>query len=295
MDELSTFLQYLSSERRLSVHTVRNYRIDLEQFSNYLKRHYSADQISKAGTLHIRSWLAEMKGEGLSSRTLHRKRSSLATFYKYAQRRGWTDQNPVRKTAAPKAEKRLPQYLQESDMYRLLDEIMTATGDFHSERDRLIMILFYETGIRLSELIGIRMDAVDSSNRLIRVLGKRNKERMIPLRNETAEAINRFVHLRKLIKGNGDGLLFCTDKGAKLYPSFVYRRVNNYLKQVSTLDKRSPHILRHTFATHMLNNGAQLNTVKELLGHANLAATQVYTHNTIEKLKGIHERNHPKG
>lgn len=295
MDEIGTFLRYLTSERRLSEHTVRNYRIDLEQFSAFLAEHYETDRLSVAGTLQIRSWLAEMKSEGVSSRTLHRKRSSLATFFKYAQRRQWTDQNPVRKTAAPKVEKRLPSYLQEKDMQKLLNEVLVETNEFHSERDRLMLVLFYETGIRLSELIGIKIDAIDSTKCLLRVLGKRNKERMIPLRKETASALDRFSRMRSEKRGSADGFLFCTDRGAKLYPSFVYRRVNDYLQQVSTLDKRSPHILRHTFATHMLNNGAQLNTVKELLGHANLSATQVYTHNTIEKLKGIHERNHPKG
>lgn len=295
MSEISNFIRYLRTERRLSEHTVRNYARDLEQFASFLKATYDLDHLTKAGTLQVRSWFAQMIEEGLSARSLQRKRSTLSTFFKYARRQGWVEGDPVSKTAVPRTEKRLPSFVQQDAMRILFEEIFGHREGFAEERDYLIFLLFYETGIRLSELIGLRLTDVDSTNGTLRVIGKRNKERLLPLRQETVNAIEQFVQLRQERRGSGDGFLLCTDRGAKLYPSLVYRTVNSYLQRVTTLDKRSPHIIRHTFATHMLNNGAQLNTVKELLGHASLSATQVYTHNTIEKLKGIHEQNHPKG
>jgi integrase/recombinase XerC len=295
MSEISSFLRYLQTERRLSDHTVRNYARDLEQFEAFLVNAYDESRLSAAGTLHIRSWFAQMMEDGLSGRSLQRKRSTLSTFYRYARRQGWTQSDPVSKTAVPRIEKRLPSFVQQDAMRVLFEEVFGEREGFAEERDHLIFLLFYETGIRLSELIGLRLSDLNSTNGTLRVLGKRNKERLLPLREETVNVISTFMQLRQEKKGSGDGYLLCTDRGAKLYPSLVYRTVNSYLQRVTTLDKRSPHVIRHTFATHMLNNGAQLNTVKELLGHASLSATQVYTHNTIEKLKGIHERNHPKG
>lgn len=288
------YYRYLDSEKRVSPHTLTSYKNDLEQFSVYLDRYYGITLL-EVKTLHIRSWFAELKEDGMSSRSIHRKRSALSSFYKFARRQEWVNQDPVRQTNAPKGEKRLPQFVDEKGMKKLLDEQIHRDGTFENERDHLLLTLLYECGIRRAELIGIKEADVDFSKQQLKVLGKRNKERLIPLSIQTLEQVRNFIEIKQETFGTKHAFLLCTDRGAKLYPAFVYRKVNSYLGEVSTLDKRSPHILRHTFATHMLNNGAQLNTVKELLGHASLSATQVYTHNTIEKLKSIHERNHPKG
>ncbi|MCH2199336.1 MAG: tyrosine-type recombinase/integrase [Flavobacteriales bacterium] len=295
MSRIDLFLQYLRSEKRSSEHTVKSYATDLGQFQDYLASQYEIDDLTTSTSMMIRSWLADMKSRGISAKSMHRKRSSLSSYFKFARKQGWADHDPVKKTVAPKMEKRLPVFASEDQMGKLLDEVMKGGEDFSSKRDHLMVTIFYETGIRLSELIGIKMQAIDFQRGILKVLGKRNKERLIPLSKETLDLTKDYIESRQAITGSGDAYLLCTDRGAKLYPNFVYRKVNSYLGKVSSLDKRSPHVLRHTFATHMLNNGAQLNTVKELLGHANLSATQVYTHNTIEKLKNIHEQKHPKG
>lgn len=294
MPEKEKYYRYLNSEKRVSPHTLTSYTNDLEQFSLYINRYYGV-ALLEVKTMHIRSWFAELKEGGMSSRSIHRKRSTLTSFYKFARREQWVLVDPVRQTSAPKGEKRLPQFVDEKGMRKLLDEQIPRDGKFHNERDHLLVTLLYECGIRRAELIGINEADVDFSKQQLKVVGKRNKERLIPLSKNTAEQVKEYMKIKQEKFGVKSTFLLCTDRGAKLYPAFVYRKVNSYLGMVSTLDKRSPHILRHTFATHLLNNGAQLNTVKELLGHASLSATQVYTHNTIEKLKSIHERNHPKG
>ncbi len=208
---------------------------------------------------------------------------------------GWTDLNPVLKVPTPKLSKRLPVFIAETSMENLLDHF-SFPDDFGGERDQLLVTLFYETGIRLSEMIGLLEKDIDAAACQIKVLGKRNKERILPVSKETMSFITRFQRLKRMqFEGELPLELLVTDKGNKLYPKFVYRKVNTYLSLVSTVQQKSPHILRHTFATHMLNNGANLNSVKELLGHSSLAATQVYTHNTIDKLKKIHEQKHPRG
>lgn len=243
----------------------------------------------------VRSWIASMKTEGFRSRSMHRKRSSLSSFYKYARRQGWLTVDPVKRSVAPKMEKRLPIFVDEKGMQDLLEGPGFFEDDFFGLRDRLMVTLLYECGIRRAELIGIKDEDIDMGRQQVRIFGKRNKERVIPVSEATLKMIAEYRQQRDAEFVMGHSHLLCTDRGSKVYPKFVYERVNLYLGRVSTIEKRSPHILRHTFATHMLNNGAQLNSVKELLGHSSLAATQIYTHNTIEKLKSIHEQNHPKG
>lgn len=295
MTDFERFLRFLVSEKRMSEHTVKAYQGDLEQFSDYLLVQYDVKNLREVSTAQVRSWFASMRERAVSAKSIHRKRSALSTFYKYARTQGWVKNDPVRKTAAPKIQKRLPQFVDERSMQKLLDNELSESVDFSVLRDEAILTLLYECGIRLAELIGLQPHDVDIYKKSISVIGKRNKERQIPLSDRTVFLLEKYMKEREQIADADCTALLCTDRGKKLYPKFVYLKVNHYLGRVSTLEKRSPHILRHTFATHMLNNGAQLNSVKELLGHASLAATQVYTHTTIEKLKAIHERSHPKG
>ncbi|MBI1267120.1 MAG: tyrosine-type recombinase/integrase [Cryomorphaceae bacterium] len=295
MSEIDKFTSYLRSEKRSSAHTVQAYRTDIEQFKAYIQYTFEESDILKATSVMVRSWIASMKTEGFRSRSMHRKRSSLSSFYKYARRQGWLTVDPVKRSVAPKMEKRLPIFVDEKGMQDLLEGPGFFEDDFFGLRDRLMVTLLYECGIRRAELIGIKDEDIDMGRQQVRIFGKRNKERVIPVSEATLKMIAEYRQQRDAEFVMGHSHLLCTDRGSKVYPKFVYERVNLYLGRVSTIEKRSPHILRHTFATHMLNNGAQLNSVKELLGHSSLAATQIYTHNTIEKLKSIHEQNHPKG
>lgn len=295
MEHIDQYLQYLRSEKRMSVHTIEAYRNDLVQFRDHLVEVFEEADLLSVKTPMVRSWLASLREKEISARSVNRKRSALSSFYRYARRTGWTDQDPVKGTSAPKVEKRLPVYVDERGMALLLDQQDAGEWEFAQLRDYLILVLLYETGLRQAELISMNLDSIDYGKSELKVLGKRNKERVIPLRKETLSLLQSYLPLRREIAPPGSVHLLCTDAGRKLYPKFVYRKVNTYLRSVTTLEKRSPHVLRHTFATHMLNNGAQLNTVKELLGHASLSATQVYTHNSIEKLKRVHEASHPKG
>lgn len=294
MSELSPFLNYLRAERRVSRHTLKAYETDLTQFVEHLAETTEGFALHDVQTLHVRSWLASLRERGVSARSIQRKRSSLSTFYRYLRRSGSIKSDPVSKTKAPKAEKRLPTFVDRKGMKELFATPFRADG-IAGVRDELLLTLLYESGMRLSELIQLTDQSVDLSQKTLRVIGKRNKERVLPLMEDTVKLIEEYRSLRDDTYGVEAGRLLVTDTGTPLYPQFVYRKVNNYLSKVTTLKKRSPHVLRHTFATHMLNNGAQLNSVKELLGHASLAATQVYTHNTIEKLKRVHEQSHPKG
>ncbi len=295
MSEIDKFLSYLRSEKRSSVHTVQAYKTDIEQFQAYIQHTFEESDILKATSVMVRSWIASMKTDGFRSRSMHRKRSSLSSFYKYARRQGWLTVDPVKRSVAPKMEKRLPVFVDEKGMHDLLEEPGFFEDNFFGLRDRLMVTLLYECGIRRAELIGIKDEDIDMGRQQVRIFGKRSKERVIPVSEATLKMIAEYRQQRDAEFKVDHSHLLCTDRGSKVYPKFVYERVNLYLGRVSTIEKRSPHILRHTFATHMLNNGAQLNTVKELLGHSSLAATQIYTHNTIEKLKSIHEQNHPKG
>ena len=289
------FLSYLTTEKRYSIHTVSGYETDLRQFTLYCQEEYDLSDLTQATHQLIRSWMVSLIDQGLTTRSVNRKLSTLRTYYKFLRRQRKMEKDPMSKIQAPKTSKRLPVFVEEKAMENLLSVIVFDDG-FMGLRDKLMVTLFYETGIRLSELIGLRDADLNPYDHVLKVLGKRNKERLIPVSTSLKEFIFTYMQQRDAEFGPDQSeYLLVSNKGQKLNPGVVRRTVNKYLSQVTTIEKKSPHVLRHTFATHMLNNGASLNAVKEILGHANLAATQVYTHNTIEKLKNIHELTHPRG
>ncbi|TVR38963.1 MAG: integrase [Cryomorphaceae bacterium] len=289
------FLNYVTHEKRYSAHTVKAYSSDLDQFGAYLKQSYELDEPGQATHTMIRSWVVELVQEGVKEVSIKRKISCLKAYYKYLKRTGQLTVNPMQKVVAPRAGTRLPVFVEEKNMNRLFEPDMFS-DDFTGCRDALIIELFYHTGMRLSELIQLTEKDVRTNERLIRVLGKRNKERLIPISDHLAAIIKRYETLKKEQSFCIPTIYFVVkDNGDKLYPKLVYRIVNHYLGLVTTLRKKSPHVLRHTFATHMLNHGADLGAIRTLLGHSSLAATQVYTHNSIEKLKDVHRKAHPKG
>ena len=281
------FLHYLKHEKRYSVHTLLSYSTDLKQFTNFLSSEFSVKSIRKVNFQLVRSWIAKLLNENISARSVNRKITTLKTYFRFLIREDIINQSPMQKIISPKTSKRLPVFVEQVKMEQLLNEIDFGEG-FLAQRDRLILELFYFTGIRLSELINLKNKDINYSDSTILVLGKRKKERLIPLTSDILSKI------KKLNASNKSKYLFTTDKGKQISTKQVYRLVNKYLSMVTTLDKKSPHILRHTFATHLLNNGADINAIKELLGHANLSATQIYTHNTIEKLKTVYKQAHPR-
>jgi integrase/recombinase XerC len=287
-DEFLKFIQY---EKRFSSHTLVAYSNDLKQFLDYLSTTYQISNITEINHTVIRSWIVTLMEQKLTARSVNRKITTLKTFYKFLLRQEKVAQNPMLKVLSPKTSKRLPVFVEKDKIKALLDST-TFGNDFESQRNKLIIELFYATGIRLSELINIKQSDVDLYSCQLKVLGKRNKERIIPFGSKLKEQFETFSALKS---NENEEYLFTDKKGKKLYEKFVYRIVNAYLSQITTAEKKSPHVLRHTFATHMLNSGADLNAVKELLGHANLSATQIYTHNTVEKLKNIHKQAHPRG
>lgn len=283
------FINYLTSEKRFSEHTVKSYTTDLKQFLNFINEKFEiSTQVSEISFQIVRSWIASLLEKGVSPRSVNRKISTLKSYFKFLIRENVITENPMLKVVAPKSKKRLPVFIEENQIENLLNQINFSDG-FFGERDKLIIELFYVTGIRLSELVNIKISDVDFNNNLIKVLGKRNKERLIPLSITIVNELAIFIKKHDLIQ-----YLFTNLDGTKVYNKLVYRVVKKYISKITSVSKKSPHILRHTFATHMLNNGADINAIKELLGHANLSATQVYTHNTIGKLKSIYKQAHPR-
>ena len=290
------FLHHIQKEKRFSSHTVVAYTKDLDQFVHHLSDNLEISSVHDVDHHDIRSWIISILEDAkLQPNSVNRKISCLRSFYKYLLRNGLVTKNPMAKITSLKTKKKLPLFLEQSQMINLLDGLEFGE-DYGGVRDRLIIELLYCTGMRRAELIGLETNNVNISKQELKVLGKRNKERIIPLSPQTIQLIQQY---QTMVSANfGDSAsgkyLFLDDHGKKMSDGFVYRKVNKYLRLVTTIGKKSPHILRHTFATHMLNNGADLNAIKELLGHANLSATQVYTHNTIEKLKQIYEQAHPR-
>jgi integrase/recombinase XerC len=295
MNYKESFLQYLQTEKRYSLHTVRSYLNDLDQFFLFLVSTGLPEDPVPVTSGDVRAWIVSMLGNNYSTVSVHRKISCLRVFYRYLRKEGVLKSDPLEKVVLPKRKKTLPVFVEEEAITNLLDNNYFGE-DFAGVRDRTIIELLYMTGIRRSELIGIRENDVDLTEGTLKVTGKRNKQRIIPLVKPIVKLLDEYTRLRNAsVSTDQGGWFFITDKGNKLYDKYVYNIVNSYLAMVTTVEKKSPHILRHTFATHMLNRGADLNSIKELLGHANLSATQIYTHNTFEKLREVYVKRHPRG
>lgn len=292
---IQEFLKYLEFEKRYSFHTLKSYETDLRQFSEFCLKQPGDFRPAEITHKLIRTWLVDMVDHGLSPRSINRKISSLKSFFGFMLASGNIESNPMLKILSPKTDKKLPSFVEKENINNLLD-MWELKDTFRGWRDFLIIEIFYFTGIRLSELINLKIADVNLNELTIKVLGKRNKERLVPFTAVLKRDVLRYLDLRKQETGGyaHNDFLFITQSGKKLYPVMVYRIVRSYLQLVTQVEKRSPHVLRHTFATHMLNNGADLNAIKELLGHSNLSATQVYTHNTFEKLKKVYKQAHPR-
>ncbi len=294
MNHKESFLQYLETEKRYSPHTIRSYLNDLDQFYSFLSDQGLPDDVVAVTSHDIRAWIVSMLENNYSTVSVHRKISCLRVFYRFLRKEGVLKSDPLEKVVLPKRKKTLPVFVEEAAMDNLLDNKLFGE-DFAGIRNRTIIEMLYMTGMRRAELIGLHISDVDLSEGTVKVTGKRNKQRIIPLVMPFTHRLEEYIKLRnEKSDGSGAGWFFITEKGNKLYDKSVYTIVNSYLAMVTTIEKKSPHILRHTFATHMLNHGADLNSIKELLGHANLSATQIYTHNTFEKLKKIYKQAHPR-
>jgi integrase/recombinase XerC len=290
---IQPFLDYLKFEKRYSKHTVISYETDLVSFFDYIVAQYGETPLHQLSHIYIRSWLASLKDEGLTAKSINRKISSLKSFFRYQLKAGVIRQTPMAKIVSPKNEKRLPGFVADKDIKVLFDHV-EFPDTWQGKTERLLLLLFYNTGMRLSEVINLKDSQVNPANHTLKILGKGNKERIVPISPEILSQIKNYQKERNDSIAERTDLLLISEKGKALSPRSVYSSVKKYLSLVTTIEKRSPHVLRHTFATHLTNNGANLNAVKELLGHSSLAATQVYTHNTIEKLKNIYKKAHPK-
>lgn len=290
----NAFFQYLEYEKRVSPHTLTAYKKDLEQFFDYLTATYDSLAMLEVQHTQIRSWIVFQLNNGISPRSINRKLSTLKTYIKFLQKNKYIEHNPMLKVIAPKTGKRLPVFVHEHQMERLF-ELVDFGPDYEGQRDLLVMDMFYSTGMRQSELINLTINDIDFSNNYLKVLGKGNKERLIPFSLDFRTSLKHYLELRtQTFPDTSSQEIFLTKRGKKLYPKLVYTLVKKYLSLVTTVEQRSPHVLRHSFATHLSNNGADLNAIKELLGHANLSATQIYTHNSMEQLRKVYEQAHPK-
>lgn len=294
-NSIQQYLDYIRYEKRMSANTVQSYEIDLKQFASYVEDAFQLHDVVNADSDIVRTWILTLMEDDISTRSINRKISCLKSFYNYHVKVGHLTVNIMHQVVSPKVSKRLPQYVEQADMDKLFSADMFENS-FEGARDKAIIELFYATGMRLSELLNIKRNDISFPESTVKVLGKRNKERIIPLNKSAQEAVENYLdyYVKKFGEANENFCIFVTSKNKKLYSRYIYNIVRKYLDAVTTIDKRSPHVLRHTFATHMLNNGADINAIKEILGHSSLAATQVYTHNSIEKLKSIYKQAHPR-
>lgn len=290
---LENFILYLTAEKRLSHHSIKAYQTDLIQYFDFLETHYAI--ISSEATYSIiRSFIVYLIEINISEKSINRKLSAIKSYYKFLLKNEIINANPVSQLQGPKSKKSLPKFVTETKINDLFGQL-NFLDTYEGQRDKLILKLFYFTGIRLSELLEIKITDIDLNNYSLKVLGKRNKERLIPLHPEVISDIHHFIkQVQKPTSQEIENYLFLNSSGKKMYPKLVYNMVKKYLGLVTSQSAKSPHVLRHTFATHMLNNGADLNAIKEILGHANLSATQIYTHNSFEKLKNIYKQAHPR-
>lgn len=291
----SSFFSYLSLEKRFSAHTLKAYRSDLENFIAHIVERQCLTSVEEVRHLHIRSWIVAQMEAGQSPRSINRRLSCLKTYFRYLKKRGLLVKDPMKKVVAPRSGKRLPVFVQEHQIQALFTQV-DFPEDFGGQQQRLLLELLYATGIRRSEASNLRVSDIDFSRMTLRVRGKGDKERMLPFAAYLSQLFEKFIALRAAaFPATGEPWLFLNRKGQQLIPESIYQIVRRNLSLVTTAEQRSPHVLRHSFATHLSNHGAELNAIKELLGHANLAATQIYTHNSIERLKEIYEQAHPKG
>jgi len=294
MSHKESFLQYLLIEKGYSSHTIRSYQNDLDQFFTFMEKQGSPGIPSEISSHDVRAWIVSMMENNISAASVHRKISCLRVFFKYLRKEGIIHHDPMDKVVLPKRKKKLPVFVEEEALDNLLDKFEFGS-DFPGVRNRTIIEMLYLTGMRRAELVGLKKGDVDLSAATIKVTGKRNKQRIIPIVKSFIMRLEEYLKVRDdLLASDDEEWFFITNRGNKLYDKYVYNTVKCYLTMVTTVEKRSPHVLRHTFATHMLNHGADLNSIKELLGHANLSATQIYTHNTFEKLKKVYKQAHPR-
>ena len=292
---VDAFLEYLDLEKKYSVHTITAYKNDLWSFRQFLVTEYDQENLIEVHYSQIRNWIVSLVNLKVSNRTVNRKVSALKSFFTFLQKTKQIDYNPLSKHKSLKIEKRIQVPFSFKEINTVLNHMdKDENDDFESIRNRLIVELFYSTGMRRSELINIKQRDVSFSDKTIKILGKRNKERFVPLLGSVIQTLKRYLDLKKEFE-IGLEELFITEKGNKVYETLVYRIINYYFSQVSSKEKRSPHILRHSFATHLLNEGADLNSVKDLLGHSSLASTQVYTQNSLDVLKKVYNKTHPRG
>ena len=286
------FIEYLSFEKKYSSHTVRAYNDDLNSFQTFCKITFDNEKLGDVNYSQIRSWIVKMVNENISNRTVNRKISSLKSFYKFLVKTKQIKESPLLRHQALKISKRVQVPFSEKEINEVINNL-NEFDDFESVRNKLIVELLYSTGMRRAELMEIKQSSINFTNSTLKVLGKRNKERYIPLLNSVQQTLKTYLDLRKEIKSDSENLLI-TIKGNKIYPTLVYRIINDYFSAVSSKVKKSPHVIRHSFATHLLNEGADLNSVKELLGHSSLASTQIYTHSSLNELKKVYNQAHPR-
>jgi integrase/recombinase XerC len=300
---ITRFIQHIKFEKRYSPHTVSAYQSDLDQFISYLNNPEHADPAPEPEITHpsqvthhlIRNWMVELMNHELTARSINRKIATLRKYFKFLLQEGVITHNPASKINTPKIPKNLPVVVEDVKLTQMLDDNEVFTNDFEGTRDKLVIEMLFGTGMRLAELLGVKETDINIYEGTVKVLGKRNKQRLIPINNELKLLIADYMELKKNQNFDNNSLtLLVTNKGADAYPKLIYLIVQKYLSHISTQNKKSPHVLRHTFATSLLNRGADLNAIKELLGHANLSATQIYTHNSVERLKSIYKQAHPK-